>query len=41
MKKILKEDIELLEAELAAAQPAQVAPLVKKLVKMKRDFLHQ
>src|SRR5699024_6233310 len=41
MKKIKREDIEALEAQLLAASPAEVAPLVKKLVKLKRDFLRQ
>lgn len=39
MKKITREDIEDLEARLSAAAPAEVAPLVKKLVKWKRYFL--
>lgn len=39
MKKITREDIEILEAQLSAASPGEVAPLVKKLVKYKRYFL--
>ena len=41
MKKISAQDIEDLEMRLAAASPGEVAPLVKKLVKMKRQFLRQ
>ena len=41
MKTVRKEDIEQLEARLAAAPPAEVAPLVKRLVKAKRLFLRQ
>ena len=40
-KKIIREDIEALESALGAAAPAQVAPLVKKLVRAKRRFLRQ
>lgn len=41
MKKLVREDIEALEERLAGAAPSKVAPLVKKLVKMKRRFLRQ
>ena len=37
MKKVTREDIEALEAQLSAA-PRDVAPLVKKLVKYKRYY---
>ncbi len=38
MKKVTREDIEALEAQLSAAPPGDVAPLVKKLVKYKRYY---
>ena len=41
MKKIYKEEIDALEARLAALPPTEVAADVRKLVKMKRRFLHQ
>ncbi len=41
MKRITQAEIAEAEAKLAAASPAQVAPLVRKLVKMKRLFLRQ
>ena len=41
MKQIERADLERLEAQLAAAPPAKVAPLVKKLVKLRRRYLRQ
>ena len=38
MKKIPREDIEQLETKLSAAPPGEVAPLVKKLIRMKRYY---
>lgn len=40
MKKVTREQILQLEAELEAASPAQVAKLVKKLMRYKNNFKH-
>ena len=40
MKREIGEEISSLEERLAAAPPAKVAPLVRRLVKYKRRFLH-
>lgn len=41
MKKITAEEIALLEARLAAASPAEAAPLVRKLILLKRRYFRQ
>lgn len=41
MKKITREQILLLEAELACAPPTKVAKLVKRLMRYKNNFMHQ
>lgn len=41
MKKITREQILMLEAELACASPKKVAKLVKKLMRYKNNFMYQ
>lgn len=41
MKRILQSYLDFLELQLSAAAPAQVAPLVKKLVKARHIFARQ